>query len=73
MNFHPGWLLIALGLVILVVGLVWVFAPGVPLGRLPGDIRIETEHTKIYIPIVTCLVLSAVLTGIMWIVQRLAR
>ncbi len=73
MNFHPGWLLIALGLVILVVGLVWVFAPGVPLGRLPGDIHIETEHTKIYIPIVTCLVLSAVLTGIMWIVQRLAR
>jgi hypothetical protein len=73
MNFHPGWLLIALGLVTLVVGLVWVFAPGVPLGRLPGDIRIETEHTKIYIPIVTCLVLSAVLTGIMWIVQRLAR
>ncbi len=73
MNFHPGWLLIALGLVTLVVGLVWVFAPGVSLGRLPGDIHIETEHTKIYIPIVTCLVLSAVLTGIMWIVQRLAR
>jgi Protein of unknown function (DUF2905) len=73
MLHHPGWILVILGGAILVAGLVWIFAPGLPLGRLPGDVRIETEHTRIYFPIVTCIILSIVLSAALWIVQRLSR
>lgn len=73
MNVHPGWMLVALGAVVLIVGLIWVFAPWVPLGRLPGDIRIETDNTRIYIPITTCIVLSLVLSGVFWVVRMLGR
>ena len=70
---HPGWILVVLGGAILMAGLVWIFAPGLPLGRLPGDVRIETDHTRIYFPIATCIVLSIVLSTILWLVQRLSR
>ena len=73
MLHHPGWILVILGGAILVAGLVWIFAPGLPSGRLPGDVRIETEHTRIYFPIVTCIILSIVLSAALWIVQRLSR
>jgi hypothetical protein len=73
MGIHPGWMLVILGGVLLVGGLVWIFAPGVPLGRLPGDIRIETDHTRIYIPIVTCIVLSVVLSLAMWVFRWFSR
>lgn len=67
-----GWVLLVLGLVIAGVGLVWIFVPSIPwLGRLPGDIRIETENTRFYFPLVTCLLLSAVLTLVPWLVRWL--
>lgn len=48
---HPGWTLVIIGAVIVGIGLVWVLAPSIPwLGRLPGDIRIEGENTRIYMP-----------------------
>lgn len=72
MNLHPGWMIVAVGLVIALAGLVWIFAPGVPLGRLPGDIHIETSHTRIYFPIVTCLVISLLLTAILSIIRWLS-
>ncbi len=73
MLHHPGWILVILGGAILIAGLVWIFAPSVPLGRLPGDVRIETEHTRIYFPIVTCILLSIVLSVVLWIVQWFSR
>ena len=74
MNVHPGWMLVAVGRVIAGVGLAWMFAPNVPwLGRLPGDIRIENEHTRIYIPITTCILLSVAASAILWLVGRLGR
>ncbi len=67
-----GWVLVALGLVIAGVGLVWVLAPSIPwLGRLPGDIRIERKNFSFYFPLVTCLLLSAVLTLVLWLVRWL--
>ena len=63
-----GRSLIILGLVIAGIGLV-VMA-GVPLGRLPGDIIWRRGQTTIYLPIVTCLVISVVLSLIMTIFRR---
>ena len=56
--------LIGIGLLLIFAGILWqleVFNY-IKLGRLPGDIIIERESTKIYIPIVTCLVLSALMS-----------
>ena len=63
-----GRSLVILGLVIAGLGLV-VMA-GVPLGRLPGDIIWRRGQTTIYLPIVTCLVVSVVLSLIMTIFRR---
>jgi len=55
--------LIAVGILIAVMGVLFVLAPKLPfLGRLPGDIFIETGNTKIFAPIATSLLLSLVLT-----------
>jgi Protein of unknown function (DUF2905) len=65
-----GWVLLVLGLVIAGVGLVWILAPSIPwLGRLPGDIRIERENFRFYFPLVTCLLLSLVLSLVVWLVR----
>ena len=63
-----GRTLIILGLVIAGIGLV-VMA-GVPLGRLPGDIIWRRGQTTVYLPIVTCLVVSVVLSLILTIFRR---
>ena len=58
-----GRLLIIVGAFILVVGLVLAFGLRIPyLGKLPGDISIDRGKVHVYFPIVTCLLLSLVLT-----------
>ena len=67
---HPGWILVVIGLVIAGIGAAWLLAPHIPwLGRLPGDIAVERPNFRFYFPVVTCVVLSLVLTGILWLVQ----
>ena len=67
-----GWMLLVLGLVIAGVGLVWIMAPSIPwLGHLPGDLRIERENVRFYFPLVTCLLLSLVLSLVVWLVRLL--
>jgi hypothetical protein len=69
-----GWTLVIAGLAIAAVGLFFVFGPAIPwLGRLPGDIRIEGEHTRFYFPITTCIVLSIVVSAAAWLAQKLMR
>ena len=67
-----GRILIVAGLVLLAAGvIVTLLAKAhIPLGRLPGDIRIEGKHGAFYFPIVTCLLLSVVLSLVMWILKR---
>jgi len=67
-----GRILIALGLVILAVGVVLTIGEKLPirLGRLPGDIVIRGRNSAFYFPIVTCLVISAILSFVMWLVGR---
>jgi hypothetical protein len=67
-----GRLLISAGIVLIVAGLVFVLSErlGIRLGRLPGDIRIEGRRGGFYFPIVTCLLLSVVLSLIAWLFNR---
>ena len=71
---HPGWLLLIVGVFIAVIGLAWLFAPSIPwLGKLPGDIVIERENFRFYFPLATCILISVLLTGIMWLVRYFSR
>ncbi|MBA4548623.1 DUF2905 domain-containing protein [Thermoactinomyces intermedius] len=55
--------LIVMGLVLVVIGLFWqVGGKYLQLGKLPGDIVIEKGNTRFYFPIVTCIVISIVLS-----------
>ena len=62
--------LIVLGLAILVAGLLWPYLSRLGLGRLPGDIVIERENMTIYFPVMTCLLVSALLSVVFWVVNR---
>lgn len=58
-----GRILIVFGIVLVLLGAVFLVAPRVPfLGRLPGDFVLRRDHTTIYIPLATCLVLSLVIS-----------
>ncbi len=61
---------IILGILLLLVGLLWPWLAKLPLGRLPGDIVIEREHFRLYIPITSALVLSAMLSLVLWLIDR---
>ena len=62
--------LIILGIVILAVGLLWPWLGKLPIGRLPGDIIIDRPHLKIYIPITTMIVVSLVVSIILWLIKK---
>jgi Protein of unknown function (DUF2905) len=62
--------LVAIGLVLVLVGLFWPFLSKLGLGRLPGDIVIERENFRFYFPIVTCLIVSLVLSFFLWLLNR---
>jgi hypothetical protein len=66
-----GKLLIAFGLLIAGVGVVLVLAGRVPwIGRLPGDIHLQRGNWTFYFPLATSLLVSAVLTLIVWLLGR---
>ena len=62
--------LIAIGAVLLLVGLLWPWLSKLGLGRLPGDIRIETANGVFYFPITTGVIVSIVLSLIIWFIRR---
>lgn len=58
-----GKLLILFGTIIIIVGIVLLISPRIPwLGRLPGDILIRRKNVTFYFPLVTCIILSILLT-----------
>jgi Protein of unknown function (DUF2905) len=63
-------LLIAVGAVLVLAGVLWPWLSKLGLGHLPGDIRVETENGFFYFPIVTCIVVSVVLSLILWFIRR---
>lgn len=63
-----GPVLVVLGLAVAALGaLLWM---GVPLGRLPGDVRIEREHFRLYVPITTSLLVSGACMLVSWLLRR---
>ncbi len=67
-----GKFFIILGLILLVMGLILTYAPGLLswFGRLPGDIRIQDEHKFIFIPITSMIIVSLILTLIVNLILR---
>ncbi|HSQ68988.1 MAG TPA: DUF2905 domain-containing protein [Steroidobacteraceae bacterium] len=63
-------ILVALGLLIALVGLAWPWLSKLPLGRLPGDIIVDRPGLKVFFPITTMIVLSVVLSLILWLLRR---
>ena len=70
-----GRTLLLLGVVLVLVGALLYFGGKLPfhLGKLPGDIVHRGEHTTFYFPIVTCLVLSAALSLLLWLFSHFRR
>mgnify|MGYP001822041537 FL=1 len=62
--------LIALGLLLVALGVLWPLLTKIGLGRLPGDIVIERDGFRFYIPLATSLLVSAVLTFVFWLFNR---
>ena len=63
-------ILITVGIAVLAVGLLWPWLGKLPLGRLPGDIIIDRPQLKIYIPITTMIVVSLVVSFILWLLRK---
>jgi hypothetical protein len=63
-------LLIIFGLVLIAVGLLWPLMAKLGLGRLPGDIVIERDNFRLYLPIGTSVLISVILSLIFWFLGR---
>jgi hypothetical protein len=68
--FSPGPFLIGLGVALIFLGLL-IWSGGLAwFGRLPGDIRIERESVRVYVPLVSMLLVSVVLSLVMYVIRR---
>ena len=62
--------LIVLGFTLVVVGLLWPYLEKMGLGRLPGDIVVEREHSRFYFPVTTSIIISLVLSLLFWLFRK---
>jgi Protein of unknown function (DUF2905) len=62
--------LIAIGIILIIVGLAWPWLGKLPLGRLPGDLAIHRGDFKLYVPITTMLLISLVLSAVLWLFRK---
>ena len=66
-----GRLLIGVGIILVIVGAVFLLAPKLPwLGKLPGDISYQRGNFSFYLPLGTCILISIILTLIMYLFRR---
>jgi len=68
-----GKILVIAGIILIIAGLIFWFAGNRLgwIGHLPGDIRIEKENFKFYFPISTMIIISVLLTLILWIIRKI--
>jgi hypothetical protein len=62
--------LVIAGLLVVAIGLAWPWLGKLPFGRLPGDIVIEKDNVKIYFPVVTMILVSVVLSLVLWLFRK---
>jgi DUF2905 family protein len=62
--------LVTLGIILLLLGLAWPLLAKLGIGHLPGDIRIERKGFTFYFPVTTSLIVSAVISFILWLLRR---
>ena len=63
-------LLIGIGLALVLAGIAWPLLSRIGLCRLPGDIMVQRGTTSFYFPLATCIVISIVLSALMWLLNR---
>ena len=63
-------LLLVLGIAAIAAGLAWPWLRRLPFGRLPGDIHIVREGFSFHFPIVTCIVISVLVSVLIWFFRR---
>ena len=63
-------ILVTVGLLIAVVGLLWPWLSTLPLGRLPGDLVIDRPGFKLFAPFTTMIIVSLVLSLVVWLLRR---
>jgi hypothetical protein len=70
-----GRLLLSVGAMFILIGALFYLGPKLPfrLGRLPGDISYRGEHGTFYFPLVSCLVISIVVSLILWLINQFRR
>jgi len=71
-NFQPlAKLIILMGVILVIVGAILCFFKGIPfLGKLPGDIHIEKKNFSFHFPITTCILLSVILSIILYLISK---
>ncbi len=62
--------LIVIGIGLVIIGLLWPWLGKIPLGRLPGDIVIDRPQVKFYFPITTMIIVSLVISFLLWLFRR---
>jgi hypothetical protein len=62
--------LVVLGILLVLTGLLWPYLTRLGVGRLPGDILIEHGNFRLYLPIMTSLIVSIVLSVVLWFLGR---
>jgi hypothetical protein len=69
-----GKLLIVIGVILIIAGIIVNYAHKIPfLGKMPGDISVERENFKFYFPLTTCIILSLVVSLILYIIQAIKK
>jgi len=68
---NMGTLLIVVGIIIVLIGLLFYFSDNIPMiGKMPGDIRIERENFTFYFPVATSILLSVVISVVIYLIRR---
>jgi len=70
---HFGKLLILVGIIIVLLGALVVLLGRVGLFKLPGDLQFSSKNWRIYIPIASCIIISIILTVILWLIRYFRR